>query len=196
MKMMKIGKLKKNKKGISELVSYVLLITLAIAIAGGTFIWLKYIAVPPAKEECPDVNVIMVNNTCYDRCTIQGSYPVQYAPGNITFWIKNNGNFDVDGFKFLIANTTVNPLFKDIWIPEYYNCYLGEGDKKDLSGCNVSAGALIKMYGFYYDTNTMKLLRVTPFKIVNNNDTFCKSFDFIVTNCQETSCGGGGSQEY
>ena len=88
-------KIIKNKRGISELVSYVLLITLAIAIAGGVFVWLKYEAIPPAKEECPDVNIILLNDTCYNNAGGQG---------NITFWIKNNGNFDIDGFKFMIAN--------------------------------------------------------------------------------------------
>jgi hypothetical protein len=187
----KMRKIINNKRGISELISYVLLITLAIAIAGGTFVWLKYIAVPPAKETCPEVNVIILNDTCYNRC-IEYSPPVTH-PGNITFWIKNNGNFDVDGFKFLIANYSVNPLFKDMYIPQHYNCYFGEGDKLDLSGCNLSAGESIEMYGFYYNTSTINLLRITPFKTVNNNETYCKSFDFIITNCQEVNCGGGNT---
>ena len=177
-----------NKRGISELISYVLLITLAIAIAGGTFIWLKYIAVPPAKEECPpEVNVIILNDTCYNKCI----NPPTVYPGNITFWIKNNGNFDVDGFKFLIANDSVNPLFKDIYIPQHYNCYLREGDKIDLSGCNLSARESMEMYGYYYNTSTISLLRITPFKTTNNNETYCKSFDFVITNCQAVNCGGG-----
>jgi hypothetical protein len=55
----------KNKKGISELLSYVLLITIAIAMAGGVYAYLRWQAEnPPLPEPECDVHVALVDYYC------------------------------------------------------------------------------------------------------------------------------------
>ena len=75
-------KIIQNKRGISELVSYVLLIVLAIALAGGVYIWLTSIAKPSQQVECPDVNIRLESYECFK--------PINGNPGNITLLLKNN----------------------------------------------------------------------------------------------------------
>ncbi len=74
-----------NKKGLSEVVSYVLLIVIAVSLSILVFAWLK-VKVPKEKLECPDsVSLILkeyVCNTALDKV-------------EITF--QNKGLFKIDG---------------------------------------------------------------------------------------------------
>lgn len=82
-----------NKKGISELVSYVLLISLAIVMAGAVFAYLRFYAQNPLpKESCPEVSLIIDSYSC--------------ANATLNLTIKNQGRFDVDGFSVKINNGT------------------------------------------------------------------------------------------
>ena len=82
-----------NKKGISELVSYVLLISLAIIMAGLVFAYLRFYAQNPLpKQSCPEVSLIIDNYSCMN--------------GTLNMTVKNQGRFDVDGFTVKINNGT------------------------------------------------------------------------------------------
>lgn len=74
-----------NKKAISELVAYVLLITLAVAMAAATYAFLRpYAEKPLPAEECPDaINIVIENYACNDT--------------NINISLKNRGLFSVTG---------------------------------------------------------------------------------------------------
>ena len=59
---------KKNKKAVSELLSYVLLVTLALAMAGGVFAYLKFYAQNPLPEEpCDGISVAIIDYSCQDN---------------------------------------------------------------------------------------------------------------------------------
>ncbi len=74
-----------NKKGVSAVIGYVLLITFAIVIAGIVFAWLRTY-VPQQSVECPeDVSIYVKNHS------INGETDV------LTIYLKNNGKFEVDG---------------------------------------------------------------------------------------------------
>ena len=75
----------KNKKGLSEIVSYVLLILVALSLSVAVYTWLK-VYVPKDKLECPDgVSLIIKELECGNANKFV----------NITF--GNKGRFDVDG---------------------------------------------------------------------------------------------------
>lgn len=77
---MKINLGMKNKKGISELISYVLLITLALAMAGGVYAYLRFYAENPLPEEqCDGISIAIENYVCEDD--------------EMTITIKNTGRF-------------------------------------------------------------------------------------------------------
>lgn len=70
-----------NKKALSELVSYVLLIVLVLAMAGGVFVYMKFYAQNPLPEEpCDGVSVALTDYSCDE--------------GNMILTIKNTGRFD------------------------------------------------------------------------------------------------------
>ncbi len=76
-----------NKKAVSILVGYVLLILLTVSLAGLIYGFLQYRARLPEKLSCPeDVSVYVVNYSCED--------------GIITFWIKNSGLWNITGVNY------------------------------------------------------------------------------------------------
>lgn len=150
-----------NKKAISELVSYVLLIVLAIAMAAMTYIFLKpYAEKPLAEAECPEtVNVVLENYSC---------------GGNIIdFTLKNRGLFNVYGVKLKVINNTEG-LQYDFWL------YLPDcGSLKSCSKCENEISDCLKVnevllgvlnYGAY---NKINELVIYPIKLIENNYYIC-----------------------
>ena len=75
---------KLNKKGISEIVSYVLLVVLALGLATGTYAFLSSYTNPFEEGECSEgLSITVTNFSCGD--------------GFINLTLKNNGRFDLAG---------------------------------------------------------------------------------------------------
>ncbi len=75
-----------NKKGLSEIVAYTLLIVIALGLALLVYTWVKSI-VPGEESECPsDVSLVI------------DSYSCNVVENKITVTLKNQGLFDVNGF--------------------------------------------------------------------------------------------------
>jgi hypothetical protein len=169
---------KKNKRGISELVSYVLLIILAVGIASGVFVWLKYLAVKPQYVECPDIGFIIEEDTCFGA---------NQDFGNITFYLKNNGNFDITGFKMMVANSD-KKIFRNISLKS--DCppiALGQFED-NLYGCPVNVSETAQIFGKFC-LDTIKYIRISAIKEVEGKLAYCKPIDFPITNCiQGTGC--------
>ena len=73
-----------NKKGISEMIGYVLLISIAIVISVFVYTWLKTY-VPQQNLECPeDVSFLVEGAVC------EGS--------ELNITLRNNGLFDIGGY--------------------------------------------------------------------------------------------------
>lgn len=72
-----------NKRGISEIVSYVLLILLVLAIAALIIPWMKSL-IPENEKECPDVSIMIKDYNCSNNI--------------ISVEIANNGRFNIDGW--------------------------------------------------------------------------------------------------
>ena len=88
-----------NKKGVSEVVSYVLLIIIAVSLSAIVLTFLKN-QISNEKAECPDeVSLIIKEYSCESNSKI-----------NITF--QNKGNFNLDG-TYITYSATSNGLPKD-----------------------------------------------------------------------------------
>ena len=82
-----------NKRGVSMMISYVILISIAISLSIGVFVWLKaYANVEPLPECDPETLLILKDYGC--------------GGDSITLDIKNNGFFNVSGYTLLVGNTT------------------------------------------------------------------------------------------
>jgi hypothetical protein len=86
--------IKKNKKAISAIVGEVLLIVLAIVMAGLVYSWLKfYVQNPVPKESCPaGVSLNVDDYVC--------------AGDFINITLNNRGRFPVNGFIARISNSS------------------------------------------------------------------------------------------
>ena len=84
-----------NRRGISNVLGYVLLIGIVIVLSGIIFVWLKTYVPNDNVLECPDsVSVMLKDVSC--------------SPENgLTFKLKNNGLFDVEGY-IIKAKTSEN----------------------------------------------------------------------------------------
>jgi len=81
----------KNKKAISPMIGYILLISIVVVLSLIVYTWLKTY-VPQDSLECPDSTSMFIR-----------SY--EYAPNNqLNITIKNNGNFNIGGY-FIRAAT-------------------------------------------------------------------------------------------
>ncbi|MEM4326009.1 MAG: hypothetical protein QXU40_01785 [Candidatus Pacearchaeota archaeon] len=98
----------KNKKGVSVIISYVLLVIFAVIIGGIVFQWLKTYT-PFQSLECPEGVSIMVENVVFFTNTHKLSL-------NIT----NNGRFNLSGYLIKIKNNQ-NQEIPVIDISQYLN---------------------------------------------------------------------------
>jgi len=136
-----------SKKAISEIISYVLLITIGVALSVLVFNWLEGFTDPGFKEECPaDVKLIIKNYECFLR---NGKSVLDIS-------IQNKGNFNVSGFSLkgstresaeiatIILNDTGVPLAPG-------ESFTFEQIEKDISGISFGELTLIEVQPFLGD---------------------------------------------
>lgn len=91
----------KTKRGLSEIVGYVILIVIAMTLSVAVYAWLKVI-VPKNQLECPDdISISIENYNCYNE-----ESSVFYGPKIINLTIRNRGLSEIDGINMKIANRT------------------------------------------------------------------------------------------
>ena len=85
---------KLDKKGLSEIIAYVLLISITIALSVIVYGWLKFYVSGDEVVSCDEgVNLIIKNFDCY-------------GSDNLTITLENKGRFSVDGFVLRVHNRT------------------------------------------------------------------------------------------
>ena len=77
-----------NKKGVSEIVSYTLLIVIAIGLSIIVFLFLKIYVFKGQAPQCPPDVSIFINE---ELCSVGN-------PGSLQFTLTNKGFFSVNGF--------------------------------------------------------------------------------------------------
>jgi flagellin-like protein len=82
-----------GKKGVSEIVSYVLLISITFVIAGVVYSWLMFYVTPGKETKCEEGISLTIRGYFYNCSTKQF---------NLT--IQNRGLFDVDGYILRVNN--------------------------------------------------------------------------------------------
>jgi flagellin-like protein len=93
----------KQKKALSEIVSYVLLIVIAVSLSVAVYAWLK-VYIPKNTVECEDgVSLIIKDYSC------------DTTSNKLTITFQNKGLYDIDGVYIKIANTSQG---NTIYLPE------------------------------------------------------------------------------
>lgn len=152
-----------DKKGVSLMVSYVLLIAITISLSIMVFTWLRFFAGAEDAPECPaGVNVVISDYNC-------NSGP--NAVLNVT--IKNKGRFTVDEFLFRV-NDRVNAEFGLYKLDPVVSYPIEPGRNREFIYF-VNQSSSIQ--------NSITLFDVQPLVEVDGEKIFCKSFS-----TQEVTC--------
>ena len=88
----------KNKKGVSVMISYILLVTVAVVMGAIVYQWLRTY-VPSEGLQCPeDVSVFLKEYSC------------DATSNELNITLKNNGKFDLTGYYIHIADKSDQEL--------------------------------------------------------------------------------------
>jgi FlaG/FlaF family flagellin (archaellin) len=82
-----------NKRGVSELVSYVLLISITFAIAAIVYGWLMFYVTPAKEVKCEEGITLTIRSLVYN-CTSK----------SLNMTLQNRGLFNVDGYRVRVNN--------------------------------------------------------------------------------------------
>jgi hypothetical protein len=83
-----------DKRGLSNLIAYVLLISISISLSVVVYNWLSDYADQADIEKCPDGASIVIKG-----------YSCNGSNGNLTVRLKNKGLFSVDGYILRVHDT-------------------------------------------------------------------------------------------
>lgn len=103
---------RKNKKGVSEMVGYVLLITLAVVMGVIAYNWMKTY-IPREAGSCPDGVSIFIKEAALNESNSQ-----------LSLTLKNNGRFDIHGY-FIYARNSSTQELATIDLSQYLNKSFG-----------------------------------------------------------------------
>lgn len=98
----------KNKKGVSEIIGYILLVAIVVTISIFVYQWLKTY-VPQDAISCPDgvsLSVISYNYSC--------------ASNTLNLTLQNTGTFNISGY-FIHGSDSPNQQIATIDLTEYYS---------------------------------------------------------------------------
>tara|TARA_Y100000310_G_C20565084_1_gene755078 strand:+ start:249 stop:779 length:531 start_codon:yes stop_codon:yes gene_type:complete len=149
----------KEKKGVSLMVSYVLLVVIAIGLAILVYYWLLPQINPEEISKCPDDTTLIV---------LDYSCDIDSSKDTITLIVKNQGRFNIDGFFIRGTNLTdesipaaglSDPNDKDSINGTHYFIY---------SGNNLSALKPDLQYEktfSYSEIKELKKMQIEPFRI-------------------------------
>lgn len=85
---------KRQKKAVSAIIGYILLVTFALVIAGAVYQWLKTY-VPKEGLKCPDEASLYVSDYDFDGISKE-----------LSLTLKNNGQFSVGGIFIYYSNSS------------------------------------------------------------------------------------------
>lgn len=106
----KSGEKGKDKRGVSELIAYVLLIVFAVIIAGIVYAWLVTY-VPTESLNCPEGTSLFISSA--SLCNSQ-----------LILNVKNNGLFDLAGY-FIHGSNSSTPSVSTMDLSSYFNKSVG-----------------------------------------------------------------------
>jgi FlaG/FlaF family flagellin (archaellin) len=149
------NKFLQEKKAVSEMIAYVILIGIAIGLAIGVFSWLKDYANVNPKIDCKaGTSIILENYTC----TNEG------GSGKFTINLKNNGLFDINGIFMMVGNNSQRQPIDRL---NYIDSTQGNIPGYYTGRINVSESQTI---GFYMGSLTqIQIIQIQPFILDSKN---------------------------
>ena len=153
----------KSKKGLSNIVGYVLLISITLALAVLVYSWLKFYVSDTDIPECPsEVDLVVQRYEC-----------VSGASGYINFTLKNKGNFNIDGFILRVDDQPDS---------EFAFYTVTEDDWDFAPGSSADFGYNLDSMGGH-SFESLKLLEVQPFVDTEEGRVYCDAYSSLDIEC-------------
>tara|TARA_Y100000310_G_C20600636_1_gene772829 strand:- start:821 stop:1300 length:480 start_codon:yes stop_codon:yes gene_type:complete len=151
-----------NKRALSNIIAYVLLIGITISLSVLVFNWLRFYVGDSEEIQCPSgVSLIIDDYSCFKG-----------DAGNLSISLKNNGLFTIEGYILRVHNrTTPEPTFG------IYT--LNDTGTKLIPGGNQTEIYHFEKIGF----SDITLIEIQPFKL-NGNKILCDSVPTQRINCK------------
>lgn len=167
--MVKKNSLKLNKKAVSSVIAYILLLGLALSMSGAIYAWMKFYTKPVNYGECPEGVAISISSIEYEDL----AYSL-----NIT--LKNRGLYTIEGY--IIKGSTnengvsMKPIFfifsenpeGDVWIEP--------GKEKTIQfnqNNETMSGYIFEEFREEVLLGPIKLIEVQPLKTIDGNFSYC-----------------------
>jgi hypothetical protein len=97
---------KQNKKAVSLMISYVLLISIVLALSIGVFSWLKIMVNVEPTIDCKDDTSLVILDY---KCNPSPETSEPFTTKNLELNLKNNGRFNIDGVIVTVSPTDSTP---------------------------------------------------------------------------------------
>jgi hypothetical protein len=154
--------LNRDKKAVSIIVSYVLLITITITLSVLVFNWLRFYVDSEEVPVCSDnVNIIIKSYSCFASVFEDGAW----TDGNLQITLKNKGLFSIGGFHLRVHDRE----------DAEFGFYTLDDVGKALAPGEETESL---EYGFEiiddYDLRSITVVEVQPF-VVEKGKVVCKS---------------------
>lgn len=176
----------KNKKGVSIMVGYVLLVVFAIILSLIAYQWIKTY-VPSDSLQCPDSGVSVSIKALYYDC--------EGGNNNLYLNVKNSGRFSILGYFAHAANVSGQEV-ATIDLSQYFNETLSGGQRFGNSIAFISAEENLFKPGDekvaifnLTDVGVLTSIQITPTRMqeVDNKNRFISCGNEIVK--QDIYCG-------
>jgi len=146
----------KRKRGLSEIVAYVILISITFAVAGMVFAWLRFYVTSSPELKCEDGTSLSLRQVSYN-CTSK----------ELNLTIQNRGLFDINGYIVRVSNLskanigiyTLNVSGEPLSTGENYNDYYTQSNK-------TYTNSAIK--------GILTLVEIQPWVIQGNTTVYCQ----------------------
>ena len=144
-----IKKINKSKRGMSQLVAYVIFIVIAISLSLGVYSWLKTYMVKTEKKCSPEVELKVIDFSCIGESIILN--------------LRNRGNFGIDAVIITASNESRISIKYNLTSLEGY--YFFNGGEPLGAGKNYSL-ILEKIAN-------LKSLDIMPIKLIEDVPILC-----------------------
>ena len=160
----KIKRNKMNKRALSEIVAYALMISIALALSGMVYVFLKGVVIDDDKPICEEDVKLIIDSY---NCTLDASKI------NLSITIKNNGLFNTDKFIIRVSQKLNAKIAENTLTPNP-----GGQNQRLVPGQKVTYN-----YSFDYSLKKVTIMDLQP--IVNMNDipTYCQPYTINVDKC-------------
>ncbi|MBW2984350.1 hypothetical protein KY361_04500 [Candidatus Woesearchaeota archaeon] len=148
-----------NKKGISPLISTLLLIFFAAALGIVVMSWGK-------TAQLEKVEAAACDKVCLDIVKIAGEPQLCYSDGVLRYTLENTGAVYIDGLKLFIVGDEIEKIEQD--------AYIAPAD-------------IVNLESAYETKTTIKKVKITPGIVVGEGREFCPKKGVEVDSIKE--CG-------